>query len=427
MALTLSSFPSQPLPSDHLMSFNDISECMTSLSDVFNPYLVKTEPASPEESMDTSSTSCGATYTDLSSPNFSQILASQTDLYRDNSSCNFSSWTYRHPEHWGRQEVLDWVFFIAEVENFDGARFCGEAYQGLSGQQLCSMSQRDFVALDRHYGARLHSVFQSLSSGASFNEPSPPEVFRGQTVGNVPHFLLINEGDSDTPIDPPDNNPPTPTTDNTLGIIVDQNEVKVDLGELGIYPIDVTLGGNNQVLDEISDSGYHSASEGSQGHRSPAPVEAPCPDSTFSYSDDEDLDVTCADYPHKAPSSSVSSDSGCETDDKPKNGSKRRPSSTAKGNHLWEFVRDLLKDSRFNPSLLKWEDKDQGVFKFVQSEAVAQMWGRKKNNPGMTYEKLSRAMRFCRSAGYFESVPKTGRFPKKLCFKFGQKAHDWRD
>lgn len=66
------------LPSDHLMSFNDISECMTSLSDVFNPYLVKTEPASPEESMDTSSTSCGATYTDLSSPNFSQILASQT-------------------------------------------------------------------------------------------------------------------------------------------------------------------------------------------------------------------------------------------------------------------------------------------------------------------------------------------------------------
>ena len=65
----------------------------------------------------------------------------------------------------------------------------------------------------------------------------------------------------------------------------------------------------------------------------------------------------------------------------------------SRGNHLWEFVRDLLKDTRFNPSLLKWEDREQGVFKFVQSEAVAQMWGRKKNNPGMTYEKLSRAMR----------------------------------
>lgn len=65
----------------------------------------------------------------------------------------------------------------------------------------------------------------------------------------------------------------------------------------------------------------------------------------------------------------------------------------SKGNHLWEFIRDLLKDSAFNPTLLRWEDKETGVFRFVQSEAVAQMWGRKKNNTSMTYEKLSRAMR----------------------------------
>lgn len=66
----------------------------------------------------------------------------------------------------------------------------------------------------------------------------------------------------------------------------------------------------------------------------------------------------------------------------------------SKGNHLWEFIRDLLKDPKFNPHLLRWEEKETGVFRFVQSEAVAQMWGRKKNNPGMTYEKLSRAMRY---------------------------------
>lgn len=65
----------------------------------------------------------------------------------------------------------------------------------------------------------------------------------------------------------------------------------------------------------------------------------------------------------------------------------------SKGNHLWEFIRDTLKDPNFNPTLIKWEDKDEGVFRFVQSEAVAQMWGRKKNNKCMTYEKLSRAMR----------------------------------
>jgi hypothetical protein len=67
--------------------------------------------------------------------------------------------------------------------------------------------------------------------------------------------------------------------------------------------------------------------------------------------------------------------------------------TVSKGNHLWEFIRDLLKDPKSNPHLLRWEEQETGVFRFVQSEAVAQMWGRKKNNPGMTYEKLSRAMR----------------------------------
>jgi len=42
---------------------------------------------------------------------------------------------------------------------------------------------------------------------------------------------------------------------------------------------------------------------------------------------------------------------------------------------------------------MKWEDRREGVFKFLKSEAVAQMWGQKKKNSSMTYEKLSRAMR----------------------------------
>ena len=64
-----------------------------------------------------------------------------------------------------------------------------------------------------------------------------------------------------------------------------------------------------------------------------------------------------------------------------------------RGNHLWEFIRDLLKDSMYCPKYIRWEDRKDGVFRFVNSEAVATMWGRKKNNPQMTYEKLSRAMR----------------------------------
>ena len=68
-------------------------------------------------------------------------------------------------------------------------------------------------------------------------------------------------------------------------------------------------------------------------------------------------------------------------------------SSDPRGTHLWEFIRDILLNPDKNPGLIKWEDRSEGIFRFLKSEAVAQLWGRKKNNSSMTYEKLSRAMR----------------------------------
>lgn len=41
-----------------------------------------------------------------------------------------------------------------------------------------------------------------------------------------------------------------------------------------------------------------------------------------------------------------------------------------------------------------WEDASEGVFRIVESEKLAKLWGEKKNNQKMTYEKLSRAMRY---------------------------------
>lgn len=65
-----------------------------------------------------------------------------------------------------------------------------------------------------------------------------------------------------------------------------------------------------------------------------------------------------------------------------------------RGTHLWEFIRDILIHPELNEGLMKWENRQEGVFKFLRSEAVAQLWGQKKKNSSMTYEKLSRAMRW---------------------------------
>ena len=67
--------------------------------------------------------------------------------------------------------------------------------------------------------------------------------------------------------------------------------------------------------------------------------------------------------------------------------------TVSKGNHLWEFLLDLLNDETYNPELIKWENRPEGIFRIVKSHEVAHMWGEKKNRPTMNYEKLSRALR----------------------------------
>ena len=68
--------------------------------------------------------------------------------------------------------------------------------------------------------------------------------------------------------------------------------------------------------------------------------------------------------------------------------------SVSKVYHLWEFIRDMLADPRYCPSVIKWENEEEGIFRVIQSEAVASLWGAKKNNrTKMTYEKMSRSIR----------------------------------
>ncbi|NXJ10171.1 ELF5 factor, partial [Odontophorus gujanensis] len=89
--------------------------------------------------------------------------------------------------------------------------------------------------------------------------------------------------------------------------------------------------------------------------------------------------------------------------------------------HLWEFVRDLLLSPEENSGILEWEDRGQGIFRVVKSEALAKMWGERKKNDRMTYEKLSRALRYYYKTGILERVD------RRLVYKFGKNAHGWQE
>lgn len=79
---------------------------------------------------------------------------------------------------------------------------------------------------------------------------------------------------------------------------------------------------------------------------------------------------------------------------------------------LWDYVYQLLCDDRYQ-EYIRWEDRDSLVFKVVDPNGLARLWGNQKNRDNMTYEKMSRALRHY----YKLNVIKKER-GQKLLFRF---------
>lgn len=56
---------------------------------------------------------------------------------------------------------------------------------------------------------------------------------------------------------------------------------------------------------------------------------------------------------------------------------------------------------------------NEGEFKLINPEVVAQLWGERKNKPTMNYEKLSRALRYYYDGDMISKVP-----GKRFVYKF---------
>ncbi|NXP50318.1 ETV7 factor, partial [Heliornis fulica] len=79
---------------------------------------------------------------------------------------------------------------------------------------------------------------------------------------------------------------------------------------------------------------------------------------------------------------------------------------------LWDYVYQLLSDSRYQP-YIRWEDKEAKVFRVVNPNGLAQLWGNHKNRMNMTYEKMSRALRHYYKLNIIKKEP-----GQKLLFRF---------
>lgn len=79
---------------------------------------------------------------------------------------------------------------------------------------------------------------------------------------------------------------------------------------------------------------------------------------------------------------------------------------------LWDYVYQLLCDDRYK-EYIRWEDPEGLVFRVVDPNGLARLWGNHKNRDNMTYEKMSRALRHY----YKLNIIKKER-GQKLLFRF---------
>ncbi|XP_042198102.1 ETS-related transcription factor Elf-3 isoform X1 [Callorhinchus milii] len=313
-----------------------------------------------------------------------------------------SSWLQLDPRLWSRLQVLEWLAYHVEKHKYDANNIdlslCdmdGATLWGLSGNQLVVI----FGPLGEELYRSLHSLNRAsldLTMGEDFND-----IFLQGILGEESDEKLL-----DTVI--------------TWNELVNE-EPTVDWKALSDF--------------QLSDPGYESAptSPDSIGSSNAGSLVSQAPNSPDSGGSESDTETTNAQYKSSNEEFRKISLSNC----KPLKRGRGRPRKVTceertclegrkskhspRGTHLWEFIRDILLRPETNTGLLKWEDRSEGIFKFLKSEAVAQLWGEKKKNSSMTYEKLSRAMRYYYKREILERVD--GR---RLVYKFGKNSSGWK-
>ncbi|XP_033822832.1 ETS-related transcription factor Elf-3 [Periophthalmus magnuspinnatus] len=316
------------------------------------------------------------------------------------------------PLCWTLENVLEWISDNIEGTNFD-ARSLNLAYCALDGPSLCKMSQNDMIGVfGPQLGPHLHQSLLKHKAKHEFQFLSASDL--NETCELLDTFLdklkypllstitfgqsLQNAGDI------------SPKKETSFCEDYDLSPLSMEL---------TTLTDTGNYSDQHSDSDLSSSSNSClfSGLRTPESTSgesdpeffSPC---NYKIKSEKNVEEYCQKRRGRPPKGSRDHNSLY---------SPKKSKHAPRGTHLWEFIRDILIYPEKNHGLLKWEDRREGVFKFLKSEAVAQMWGQKKKNSSMTYEKLSRAMRYYYKRDILERVD--GR---RLVYKFGKNASGWR-
>uniref|UniRef100_A0A1I7Y5R6 ETS domain-containing protein n=1 Tax=Steinernema glaseri TaxID=37863 RepID=A0A1I7Y5R6_9BILA len=325
----------------------------------------------------------------------SQMSSSQFKPIPNNERVDLVRFRLSDPKDWAMDDVVAWMLDVARRNSIPLEDMNMQKFASCNGPQLLAMNELEFKHRDPAYGSLLFCELRKLVSDDSFIDEllrTPSDEDKQQTIRRVPLT-------QDHPAQ--------------CGLLSPGNPLSL------FGPTSPLLQSMNQQLQPPQTQTPHQMQHSPIASK-PIPVGVP--------------QSLPSKFHLPGPSSSSASfdSTGCDELHgvnlkirKNKDGRPRKRSQHTKGNKLWEFIRDALKDPSTCPSVVRWEDPIEGVFRIVESEKLARLWGEKKNNQKMTYEKLSRAMRTYYEKQILVPVPKTGLYPKKLVYKFGPGAHGW--
>ncbi|XP_014846486.1 PREDICTED: ETS-related transcription factor Elf-3 [Poecilia mexicana] len=341
-----------------------------------------------------------------------QLHALPTIHTLENRSYNMRGHWYKQisPHQWTAEHVLEWISDHVERTKFDASTLSLD-FCSIDGPNLCRMNQEEMTAIfGPQLGPHLYQSLEEYKTKYELQSLSGPEL--SETCQLLDNFL--------------DNLSFPLLTTLKIGH-GEETEIKRNFAYRDGYDLTrftmeslTTLDDTDYLSDNPSDSECSSsANSGTFNFMS-------SPESGSSESDPEFYPVSkvhiktedgdCRIKRPRGRPPKVNRGHSSSIYDNPKK-NKHAP----RGTHLWEFIRDILIHPEKNQGLMKWEDRREGVFKFLKSEAVAQMWGQKKKNTSMTYEKLSRAMRYYYKREILERVD--GR---RLVYKFGKNSSGWK-
>ncbi|XP_029007914.1 ETS-related transcription factor Elf-3 isoform X2 [Betta splendens] len=321
--------------------------------------------------------------------------------YTSNMSCQW----YRQisPHCWTEDNVLEWISDHVESTKFD-AKTLSLAYCTMDGPTLCQMNHDQIVEVfGQQLGQHLYHSLQDFKTKSELHSLSGPEL--NETCQLLDNFL--------------DNLKFPLLSTIRIGQAEDSATSDYEINSVSM-----------EAMTPLRDNEYLSDSEYSSSSNS-GMFGLPSIGSPESGSGESDPEFSIA-LISKAHVKSDKEESRLKRPrGRPPKLSREHNTSiyvhskknkhAPRGTHLWEFIRDILIHPEMNQGLMKWEDRREGVFKFLKSEAVAQMWGQKKKNTSMTYEKLSRAMRYYYKREILERVD--GR---RLVYKFGKNSSGWK-